>query len=50
MVSFEGDVMVQLNEVDRLQNGQTLANRGNTHFFKIFRAHYAEHVPSQVML
>jgi hypothetical protein len=27
-----------------------LANRGDTYFFQLFRAYYAEYIPSQVML
>jgi hypothetical protein len=32
VVKFEGNLMSKLYEVDSLQNGQTLANRGDTHF------------------
>lgn len=33
VVRFEGDFVGELNEVDGLQDSQTLANRGNTYFF-----------------
>jgi hypothetical protein len=50
VVRFDGDVMSELHDVDSLQNGQTLANRGDTYFLQVFRAHQAEHIPSKVML
>lgn len=42
--------MGELDEVDRLQDGQTLADRGNTYFFQVFRAYHAQYISGQVML
>lgn len=50
VVRLDGEVIGKLHEVDSLQDGQTLANRSNTYLFKVFRAHDAEHIASQVVL
>jgi hypothetical protein len=49
MVRFEGNIVGNLHEIDGLQNGQSLANRGDTYFFQVIWTYHTENFPSQVV-